>query len=140
MDPLLESKVRGIFDSANFIRDLGMELTVIEDGSSETRLVPGDRHRQQHGFVHAGVLATMADHTAGCAARGTVGVDQDVITVEFKINFLRPAAADRLRCRSNVLRSGKTLVICESDVFAEKDGKKKLVAKAMITLAVRVSE
>ena len=140
MNSLLESKVRGIFDSANFIRDLGMELCVIEEGSSETRLVPNHRHLQQHGFVHAGVLATMADHTAGCAARSTVGVDQDVITVEFKINFLRPAAADRLRCRSNVLRSGKTLVICESDVFAEKDGKKKLVAKAMITLAVRVSE
>ena len=140
MNPLLESKVRGIFDSANFIRDLGLELTVIEDGSTETCLVPNDRHLQQHGFVHAGVLATMADHTAGCAARSTVGVDQDVITVEFKINFLRPAAADRLRCRSNVLRSGKTLVICESDVFAEKDHKEKLAAKAMITLAVKVPE
>ncbi len=58
---------------------------------------------------------------------------------EFKINFLRPAVADRLRCRGNVLRAGKTLVICESEVFAEKDSVEKLVSKAMVTLAVKES-
>ena len=87
--------------------------------------------------VCAGVLATMADHTSGCAARGAVGVDHDVVSVEFKINFLRPAVADRLRCRGRVLRAGKMLVICEAEVFAEKDAEEKLVSKAMVTLAVK---
>jgi uncharacterized protein (TIGR00369 family) len=79
----------------------------------------------------------MADHTSGCAARGEVGLDRDVVTVEFKINFLRPALADRLRCRGHVLRAGKMLVICEAEVFAQKDAEEKLVSKATVTLAVK---
>jgi uncharacterized protein (TIGR00369 family) len=136
MDPAKAAKVRHIFDNAPFIADLGAQLTAIEDGWCETRLVPAKRHQQQHGRIHAGVLATLADHTAGCAARGAVGIDQDVLTVEFKINFLRPAVADRLRCRSYVLRAGKALVVAESEIYAEKHSQEKLVAKAMVTLAV----
>jgi len=136
MNAAKAAKVRHIFDNAPFIREMGVELTSIEDGWCETQLVPDPRHRQQHGLIHAGVMATMADHTAGCAARGKVGMDQDVLTVEFKINFLRPALADRLRCRSQVLRAGKTLVICESEVYAQKKSEEKLAAKATVTLAV----
>ena len=136
MDPAKAAKVRHIFDNAPFIREMGVELTSIEDGWCETQLVPDRRHWQQHGLIHAGVMATMCDHTAGCVARGKVGMDQDVLTVEFKINFLRPAVADRLRCRSHVLRAGKTLVICESEVYAEKKSEEKLVAKTTVTLAV----
>src|ERR1700731_2572331 len=129
MDELLKDQVRHIFDSANFVRDLGMQLTRIEDEYCETILIPTERHRQQHGLIHAGVMATMADHTSGCAAGGAVGLDQDVVSVEFKINFLRPAIADRLRCRARVLRAGKMLVVCEAEVFAEKHSDEKLVSK-----------
>lgn len=139
MDSLRESWVRHIFDNANLVRDLGMQLTLVDDGCCETALIPTERHQQQHGFVHAAVLATMADHTAGCAARSVVGPEQDVLTVEFKINFLRPAVADRLRCRSVVLRGGKVIVICESEVFAVKPSEEKLVAKGIFTLAVKES-
>ena len=137
MDEQVKNQVRHIFDSANFVRDLGMQLVHMEDQHCETILIPAERHRQQHGLIHAGVMATMADHTSGCAARGAVGLDCDVITVEFKINFLRPAVADRLRCLGRVLRAGKMLVICEAEVFALKDGEEKLVSKAMVTLAVK---
>jgi uncharacterized protein (TIGR00369 family) len=130
------AKVQHILDNAPFACELGIELTAIEDGWCETRLAPGRRHHQQHGLIHAGVLATLADHTAGCAARGAVGLHQDVLTIEFKINFLRPVVADRLRCRADVLRAGKTIVIAESAVYAEKDSQEKLVSKAMVTLAV----
>jgi uncharacterized protein (TIGR00369 family) len=82
-------------------------------------------------------MATMADHTSGCAARGAVGLDQDVVSVEFKINFLRPAVADRLRCRARVLRAGRMLVICEAEILAERHFEEKLVSKAMVTLAVK---
>ena len=137
MDELKQSRVRLIFDNANFVRDLGMQLTRIEDDYCETILIASERHRQQHGLIHAGVMATMADHTSGCAARGAVGVDQDVVSVEFKINFLRPAVADRLRCRARVLRAGRMLVICEAEILAEKHFEEKLVSKAMVTLAVK---
>jgi uncharacterized protein (TIGR00369 family) len=139
MDEIRESRVRHIFDSANFVLDLGIELVRIEDEFCETVLVPVGRHKQQHGMIHAGVLATMADHTAGCAARAAVRLEQDVITVEFKINFLRPAVADRLRCRGRVLRAGKRLVICESEIFATRDSVEKLVSKAIVTLAIKDS-
>src|SRR5258708_13149705 len=102
MDELMKDQVRHIFDSANFVRDLGMQLTQIGDEYCETILRPSERHRQQHGLIHAGVMATMADHTSGCAARGAVGLDQDVVSVEFKINFLRPAIADPLRSRARL--------------------------------------
>ncbi len=136
MNSAKAAKVRHIFDNAPFIRGMGVELTSIEDGWCETQLVPDRRHDQQHGLIHAGVMATMCDHTAGCAGCGAVGMDQDVLTVEFKVNFLRPAVADRLRCRSHVLRAGKTLVICESELYAQKNSEEKLVAKATVTLAV----
>ncbi len=139
MDELKKSRVRHIFDTANFVRDLGIRLTQIEDEYCETILIPSERHRQQHGLIHAGVMATMADHTSGCAARGAVGMDQDVVSVEFKINFLRPAIADRLRCRARVLRAGRMLVVCDAEVFAEKDSEEKLVSKAIVTLAVKRS-
>jgi uncharacterized protein (TIGR00369 family) len=137
MDELRKSLVRHIFDSANFVRDMGIQLTQIGDEYCETILIPSERHRQQHGLIHAGVLATMADHTSGCAARGAVSLDQDVVSVEFKINFLRPAIADRLRCRGRVLRAGRMLVVCEAEIFAEKQSEEKLVSKAMVTLAVK---
>lgn len=137
MDAQRESRVRRIFDSANFVCDLGMQLSVVEDGACEITLVPSARHQQQHGLIHAGVMATMADHAAGCAARSVVGLDEDVLTVEFKINFLRPAVADRLRCKAKVLRGGKTLVIVESEIFATRNSAEQLVSKAMVTLAVK---
>ncbi len=137
MDSARESRVREIFNRANFIRDLGIELKRVDDGVCETVLIPSERHRQQHGLIHAGVLATMADHTAGGAAGSILKGKGDVLSIEFKINFLRPAIADRLRCVGKVLRGGRSIVVAESEIFAEKDGQEKLVSKATVTLAVR---
>ena len=124
-----------IFDKANFIRELGITVTDVGDGWCETSLNVTDRHRQQHGYVHAGVLATMADHTAGGAARSASG-ERDVITVEFKVNFFRPVTGDRLRCRSQVLRAGKSIIVAEAEVFSVESGGEKLVAKLTETCAV----
>ena len=137
MDASREKRVREIFNRANFIRDLGIELVRVDEGICETTLTPSERHRQQHGLIHAGVLATMADHTAGGAAGSILSGSGDVLSIEFKINFLRPAVADRLRCVGRVLRGGKNVVVAESEIFAEKDGQEKLVSKATVTLAVR---
>jgi uncharacterized protein (TIGR00369 family) len=71
---------------------LAFSLPEPDQTTCETTLNIEDRHLQQHGFVHAGVIATIADHTAGGAARTASG-ERDVITIEFKINFLRPASA-----------------------------------------------
>ena len=134
--PDFREHVRAIFERAPFIGDLGVALSDLGRGWCESVLRIAPRHLQQDGYIHAGVQATVADHTAGGAA-GTVARPGDlVLTVEFKINLLRPALGDRLRCRATVLRQGKTITVAESEVFARKDAEEKLVAKAMVTLAL----
>ncbi len=127
--------VERIFYQANFIRDLNIRLDKVSEGVCETSLVVQDRLRQQHGFIHGGVIATMADHTAGGAARSVSG-DKDVLTVEFKINYLKPAIGNRLRCTATVLRAGKTVIVAEALVYAINAGKETLVAKLTETLFV----
>jgi len=125
--------VREIFYRANFIRALDIRLDKVSEGICETSLVVQERLLQQHGFIHGGVIATMADHTAGGAARSVSG-EKDVLTVEFKINYLRPAIGDRLRCTASVLRGGKTVIVAEALVFAGDGEKETLVAKLTETL------
>jgi uncharacterized protein (TIGR00369 family) len=129
-------RAREIFRRAAFIDNLGIRLKDLGEGWCESVLTIMPGHLQQDGFVHAGVQATMADHTAGGAA-GTLAAEGElVLTVEFKINFLRPARGEHLRCRAVVLRRGRTLHVAESEVYVQRDGNEKLVAKAMVTLAL----
>ena len=109
---------------------------VQSDPQETTNLIARPEHLQQDGFFHAGVQATLADHTAGAAAATLMAPGEIVLTAEFKINLLRPAQGERLRGRADVLRAGKTLTIVESSVFAQNDHQEKLVAKAMVTLAL----
>jgi len=129
-------QVRAIFDRAPFIGDLGVQLSDLGPGWCESILAVAPKHLQQDGYIHAGVQATVADHTAGGAAGTLARPDDLVLSVEFKINLLRPALGDRLRCRATVLRQGKTITVAESEVFARKDGEEKLVSKATVTLAL----
>jgi len=128
-------KVRSVFDKAPFIEELGLVLSDLGPGWCESIIEVKPKHLQQDGYVHAGAQATVADHTAGGAAGTLVRANEIVLTAEFKINLLRPALGDRLRCRSTVLKSGKTLIVAESEVYAVREGKEKLVAKATVTLA-----
>jgi uncharacterized protein (TIGR00369 family) len=128
--------VEDIFRRATFIGSLGIELTGLGFGWCETKLEVTSAHLQQHGFVHAGVLMTIADHTCGGAALSTMPDGKDVITVENKVSFLRPAPGLELTCRAEVLRTGKSLVFVEGEVFAVRHGRHVLAAKASSTLAV----
>jgi len=135
-DPRFKEKVEKIFSDAPFLQNLGIQLMRCEPGWIETGLEVRPMHLQQNGMVHAGVLATLADHSAGGAAGSLMRPDQIVLTVEFKINFLRPAVGERLRCSAKALKPGKTLTIVESEVWCSKEGADKLCAKAMVTLAL----
>jgi len=130
------SLVERIFQDAHFIRSLGIELTSYGKGWCETRVNESPSLRQQHGFIHAGVLMTLADHTSGGAAASTVPADRDVITVENKVSFLRPASSPELICRAEVLRTGRNLVFVEAKVMVEGVNGRVMVAKASSTLAV----
>lgn len=135
-NPNFQYKVQEIFARAAFIQEIGIKVSGIGAGWCETTLDILPKHLQQDDFVHAGVLATMADHTAGGAAASVVKEEEIVLSVEFKINLLRPATGETLRCRAQLLRAGRTLIVAESEVFARAGDQEKLVAKATVTLAV----
>ncbi len=131
-DSKLAHDVGQIFSRASFIQHMGIKLVEVDHGSCRLELDTAPTHLQQHGFVHAGVIATLADHGAGGAARSAVAEGKDVITIEFKINFLKPAPAGKLVCQSRVLRAGKSIATAESEVLAGE----VMVAKLTSTLAV----
>lgn len=135
MEPAVLDEIQRIFRAARFVSDLGIELESVGDGECETTLVLEDRHLQQDGFVHAGVHATIADHTAGVAAATLLRERQMVLSIEFKINFLRPASGERLICRSKVLKPGRRFSIVESEVLCENGGDELLVSKMTATMA-----
>lgn len=120
--------------SQGFIADLGLKATHYERGYLEARLIISPRHRQQDQYIHAGVLATMADHTAGYAAFSLVAEDFRILTVEFKINFLRPAYGQSLICKSRILREGGQVLVGESEVYDQHPQTEMLAAKALVTL------
>lgn len=133
MDKNLFEDVKRRFDEARFITGLGITLTETGDGLAVSVLDVEERHLQQDGFVHAGVVAAMADHTGGAAGWTLVDADKTVLTVEFKIHFLNPAKGPRLTCRSTVMRPGRKIISAESEV---KNADGTLAAKLTMTLAV----
>ena len=129
-------KAKALFERAKFIGDLGIEWVSEGPGVCESVLMIEPRHAQQNGYVHAGVISTMADHTAGSAAETLAPEGKTVLTAEFKINFLRAAQGERLECRAAVLKPGRMLIIVESEVYAVASQQRLLVAKGMFTVAV----
>lgn len=132
--------LREAFRAAPFIASLGLELESVAAGCCHTSLRVLPHHLQQNAVVHAGVIATMADHTAGAAAWSALPAGSYPLTVEFKINLLRATTSPVLQCRSQVLKAGRNIVVAESEIFSVSDDKEELVAKAMVTLAVLASE
>jgi uncharacterized protein (TIGR00369 family) len=113
---------------------LGFQVEQVEYGKFAARLQIRPDHRQQDGFVHAGVIATMADHTGGYAAYTLVSEQSRILTIEFKINYFKPANGDAIVCRSRILNAGKRIIVSESEVFSLSGDSEKLVSKAIITL------
>jgi uncharacterized protein (TIGR00369 family) len=113
---------------------LGASLLSVAPGAVEIALTPSPAISQQHGFVHAGAIATIADSAAGYAALSLMPQGRAVLTTEFKINLLAPATGKRIVARGRVIKAGKTLTLCQSEVFAESDGQERMVAFMTATM------
>ena len=135
MEPAVLDEIQRIFRAARFIADLGIELDSVGDGECVTTLELENRHLQQDGFVHAGVHATIADHTAGVAAATMMQEGRRVLSVEFKINLLRAAKGERLVCRAEVLKPGRSFSVVESEVYCISGSGERLVSKMVATMA-----
>lgn len=134
VDPNYEEKVRSSFVRQRFMDFIGAKLIEIHPGYCEIHLPYREELSQQHGFFHAGVIGTLADNTGGYAAYSLMSADSSVLTVEYKLNLLAPGNGDLLIARGRVIKPGRTLTICRSDIFVMKDGGEKLCAIATVTL------
>jgi len=115
---------------------IGAELTELAPGYCAISIRPKPEILQQHGYVHAGIVATIVDSAAGYAGFTLFPADSSVLTVEFKLNLLAPATGDRLVAEGFVIKPGRTLAITRGEVHAESGGERTLVALMQQTLIV----
>ena len=132
-DPDFE-RVRGSFARQIVMATLGATLSRVADGEVDIALPFRTDLSQQHGFLHAGILATILDSACGYAAFSRMPADAAVLSIEFKINLLSPAAGKRFLARGRVLRSGRTITVCQADGFAITGQSEKLIATMVGTM------
>ena len=135
-DPRYAERVRASFARQGAMRLVGAELLEVAPGYCAIALIPRPEVAQQHGYVHAGVVAAIVDSAGGYAGFTLFPTDASVLTVEYKLNLLAPAAGDRLIAEGFVVKPGRTLVITRGEVHAERDGTRTLVALMQQTLMI----
>lgn len=135
-NPDWRANIEALFQQAPFIRALGCRIVEMTPGSVTTEMSVEPHHQQHNGFVHAGAQATLADHTSGAAAATLMPSDRNVLTIEFKISLLAPARGDRLICRAEVLKPGRSVSFVEARIFAVTGSEQKLVSHATVSLAL----
>jgi len=120
-DPLFAERVRASFARQRAMHTLGVEITRLAAGEIELAMPYEAAFTQQHGFVHAGIMATVLDSACGYAAFSLMPAEAAVLTVEFKTNLLAPAKGERFLFRAQV-KPGRTLTVCEGRAFALANG------------------
>jgi uncharacterized protein (TIGR00369 family) len=136
-DPDIETRVRQSFARQRMMATIGARVDVVRPGHVELSLDVREDLTQQNGFLHAGTIAALADSACGYAALTLMPAGSDVLSIEFKVNMLAPAKGESIVARADVLRAGRTVVVCRADVYAKESGDEKLVAAMQGTMAVR---
>lgn len=132
--PEVQARIQDSFARQGLMRHLGARLDHIGPGRVHIVLPSRPEVTQQHGFVHAGATSAIADSAGGYAALTLFPEGVEVLTVEYKINLLAPAAGDHLEAVGTVRKSGRTLSVCQLDVYAVQAGERSLVATGQQTL------
>ncbi len=117
-NPSFAEAIHESFQRQKFMAMIGAKLMRVVPGEVEIEVPFSDAISQQSGAVHAGVLAAIADTACGYAAFTLMPAGSDVVSVEFKLNLLAPAAGERFVARARVIRAGRTLTVCSADVVA----------------------
>ena len=130
------ARVRESFSRQGAMVLIGARLADVQPCYCAIELTPRPEIAQQHGYVHAGILSAIGDTAGGYAGYSLFPEDSSVLTVEFKLNLLAPAAGERLIAEGFVIKPGRTLAVTRGEVHAEQDGKRQLVALMQQTLMV----
>jgi uncharacterized protein (TIGR00369 family) len=134
VDRDFESRVRVGFEAQRLMRTLGAELSSVSAGEVRIEMPFDEAWAQQDGFVHAGIITAIVDSACGFAAYTLMDAESRVLSVEFKVNLLRPAAGDRFVAVGRVIKPGRTLTVCSGEVTAIAGGKEKLIAVMQATM------
>jgi uncharacterized protein (TIGR00369 family) len=133
-DPDYEARVRQSFAKQRVMETIGARLTRVAPGEVDVELPFGEALTQQHGFIHAGILATVLDSACGYAAFTLMPADAGVLSIEFKVNLLAPAHGERIRVRGRVVRAGRTISVAQADAFAVREGHERHCTTMIATL------
>lgn len=135
-NPDYEAFVRAALKRQGFMGLIGAELRSVEPGSVVLSVAYRDDLNQQDGFLHGGVVGTLCDNAAAAAAGTLVAAGSGILTVEYKVNFLGPAAGDRLEAEGKVVRLGRTVTVSRAEAFAIEGDSRRHVASALVTLMI----
>ena len=134
-NPRFAEDIKKSFALQSIMRLIGAELSLVEPGIVEVALPYRADLTQQHGYLHAGIVTTIADSAAGYAAYSLMPPRAEVLSVEFKVNLLRPAQGKSFLARAEVIKPGRTLTVARADVFGVADfGDRELVATMLATI------
>lgn len=133
-DPDFEQRVRASYAKQAAMETIGARLTRVAPGEVDLELPFRADLTQQHGFIHAGILATVLDSACGYAAFTLMPADAGVLSIEFKVNLLAPAEGERILVRGRVVRAGRTISVCTADAYAVRDGRERHVTTMTATI------
>ncbi|GAA2688407.1 PaaI family thioesterase [Nonomuraea recticatena] len=132
--PEVQARIRASFERQGLMRHLGARIVHIAPGCVHIVLPSRPEVTQQHGYIHAGATSAIADSAGGYAGFTLFPENTAVLTVEYKINLLRPAVGEHIEAVGTVLKAGRTLTVCQLEVFGVQEGHRTLVATGQQTL------
>jgi uncharacterized protein (TIGR00369 family) len=138
VDPDFATRVRESFARQPMMQTFGAELLDVRAGEVGIAMPFNPTLTQQHGFLHAGAVTTLVDNACGYAAYSLMPANSEVLTIEFKVNFMQPARGERFVAVGKVLKSGRTVTVCNGEVIAINGQEETTVAvmqATMMTLA-----
>ncbi|HEU0196672.1 MAG TPA: PaaI family thioesterase [Nevskiaceae bacterium] len=138
-DPQFEARVRASFANQAMMRTLGAKLSRVVAGGIEIEMPHGRGFTQQDGFLHAGAVAAPMDSACGYAAMTLTPVGARVLTIEFKINLLSPANAERYLFEAHVTKAGRTIAVCDGAAYGLTGTKRKRLATMTATVMTMLS-
>ena len=133
-DPNYESRIRNSFDKQEAMKTIGAKLVKVMPGEVHIEFTFMESLTQQHGYIHAGIITTVVDSACGYAAYTLMQPETEVLTIEYKVNFMLPAKGNRFKGVGRVLKPGRTITVCSGDVIAFNDGKENVVATMLATM------
>ncbi len=135
-DPNFKSRVADSFHRQAVMRTIGAELTAVTPGRVAIGMSHAAELTQQHGFLHAGIVATALDSACGYAAFSLMPADAAVLTIEFKVNLLAPAEGKGFSFEAEVVKPGRTIMVSEGRAYCVDGGARKLLATMTATIMV----